>query len=153
MQKNCSGKIHLVTSGGGLILENLKGEINAHTSGGGVEGSNIEGELVTGTSGGGIDLKNMNCSLEANTSAGNLDAQMVGVGKYLKLHTSAGNIDLQLPSKKGLNLSLSAENISDHIASNFQGEWNKRHVDGSVNGGGVPVNASASSGDINLRFN
>jgi len=151
--KNCDGKIRLVTSGGGLVLEDLKGTITAHTSGGGIEGNNIEGELITGTSGGGIDLKHMSCSLEATTSGGNLNAEITKAGKYLKLHASAGDINLQLPSKQGLDLSLSAESISDHIASGFKGEWNKRHVDGSVNGGGIPVNADASSGDINVRFN
>jgi len=151
--KNCEGHIQLRTSGGGLILENLKGTINAHTSGGGIEGTHVEGELITSTSGGGIDLKEMNCSLEASTSAGSLNAQMTGVGKYLKLSTSAGNIELELPSKQGLDLSLRAESIDDKIADGFKGEWTKRHVDGSVNGGGIPVNAQASSGNIHVRFN
>jgi Putative adhesin len=151
--KDCEGKIKLVTSGGGLRLENLKGTIYAHTSGGGVEGSNIEGELVTGTSGGGIDLKEMACSLEANTSAGSLRAEMKKVGKYLKVSTSAGNIDLELPQKQGLDLNLRAERINDHILSGFTGEWKKDYVNGSINGGGVPVDAHASSGDINVKFN
>ncbi|MFI5139055.1 MAG: DUF4097 family beta strand repeat-containing protein [Sphingobacteriales bacterium] len=151
--KNCEGHIQLRTSGGGLILENLKGTINAHTSGGGIEGSHVEGELITSTSGGGIDLKEMNCSLEASTSAGSLNAQMTGVGKYLRLSTSAGNIELDLPSNKGFDLNLKAESIDDKIADGFKGEWTKRHVDGSVNGGGIPVNAQASSGNIHVRFN
>ena len=142
--KNCTGTIRLVTSGGGIELESLKGNIYAHTSGGGVEGNHIEGELITGTSGGGIDLKDMNCSLEANTSAGDLNAEMNGVGKYLKLHTSGGNIDLKLPAKAGLDLNLSAGQISDNTISNFSGSWNKRSVTGSVNGGGVPVEAHAN---------
>jgi DUF4097 and DUF4098 domain-containing protein YvlB len=150
--RNCSGKIKLVTSGGGLRLEDLKGDIYAHTSGGGVEGSNIEGELVTGTSGGGIDLRHMNCSLDAGTSGGSLYAQMDGVGKYLKLHASGGNIDLLIPSKQGLDLNLNADYISDHILSGFKGEWEKRHVTGSINGGGVPVDAHAN-GDIDVRYN
>ncbi|MDB4901244.1 MAG: hypothetical protein JWQ63_525 [Mucilaginibacter sp.] len=155
LAKNCSGKIRLVTSGGGLVLEDLKGTIYSHTSGGGVEGNNIEGELITGTSGGGIELKHMNCSLEAITSGGNLDAQMTHVGKYLKLHASAGNIDLVLPLKQGLYLDLSGESINQHPGniSGFSGEWNKHHINGSVNGGGAPVNANASSGDINVKFN
>ena len=149
--KNCNGTIRLITSGGGIVLQGLKGNITAHTSGGGVEGDHIEGELVTGTSGGGIDLKDMNCSLEANTSAGDLDVQMNGVGKYLKLHTSAGSIGLQLPAKTGLDLNLSAEHISDNNLSNFSGSWNKRNVSGSVNGGGVPVEAHAQ-GSIDISF-
>jgi DUF4097 and DUF4098 domain-containing protein YvlB len=152
--RNLNGKIKLMTSGGGLVLENLKGDINAHTSGGGIEGKHIEGELITSTSGGGIDLKDMNCSLDANTSAGDLDVQMVKVGKYLKLSASSGTIDMQLPSKQGFDLNLHGENISDHFGMNgFTGEWKKDHVNGSVNGGGIPVNANASSGGINLKFN
>ena len=152
--KNCNGKIRLVTSGGGLDLNDLKGNIYAHTSGGGVEGSNIEGELITGTSGGGIDLKHMNCSLEANTSAGSVYAQMEQVGKYLKLSTSAGDIDLQLPSKQGLDLDLRGESVNQHPENitAFNGELTKNHINGSVNGGGIPVEAHASSGDIHLNF-
>ena len=153
--KNCDGKIKLITSGGGLILNNLKGAITAHTSGGGIEADNIEGELVTGTSGGGIDMKRMKCSLEASTSGGNLHAQITQVGKYLKLNASAGNIDLELPIKQGLNLDIRGESINQHPGniSGFSGNWNKHHIDGSVNGGGAPVTADAHSGDINLRFN
>jgi hypothetical protein len=153
--KNCNGKIKLITSGGGIELENLKGSIISHTSGGGVEGKNIEGELITGTSGGGIDLKGMSCSLEANTSAGNLDVEMKQVGKYLKLRASSGNIDLDLPLKQGLDLNLRAESINQHPSkiSGFTGDWSKNRINGSVNGGGIPVDASASSGNLNVKFN
>ncbi|HZY35837.1 MAG TPA: DUF4097 family beta strand repeat-containing protein [Mucilaginibacter sp.] len=149
--RNCEGQIRLVTSGGGLELDDLKGTIYAHTSGGGVDGNHIEGELTTGTSGGSIDLKDMACSLDANTSAGSLRAQMRAMGKYLRLHTSAGDIELEIPAKQGLDLDLSAERISDNMLTNFTGTWDKRHVMGSVNGGGIPVEARASSGDIDVR--
>jgi DUF4097 and DUF4098 domain-containing protein YvlB len=149
--KNCEGQIKLVTSGGGLDLRDLKGTIYAHTSGGGVEGSHIEGELTTGTSGGSVDLTDMACSLEANTSAGGMHVQMRALGKYLKLRTSAGNIDLEIPAKQGLDLDLSAERISDNMLTNFTGSWDKKHVMGSVNGGGIPVEARATSGDIDLK--
>lgn len=150
---NCTGEIKLRTSGGGLVLRNLKGNINAGTSGGGVDGSNIEGELVTSTSGGGIILKDMDCSLDAHTSAGSLFAQMKKVGKYLKLGTSAGNIDLELPAKQGLDLNLHGESVSQHQFNSFNGEWDKDHVHGTVNGGGASVDANANSGNINVKFN
>jgi hypothetical protein len=153
--RNCNGKIELVTSGGGLVLENLKGTIGARTSGGGVEGKNIEGELNTSTSGGGIDLKHMSCSLDAATSAGNLNAQMDKVGKYLRLNASSGSMDLELPLKQGMNLNLRAQRINPHPdkISGFSGEWDKEHISGTVNGGGSEVQAHASSGDINVKFN
>jgi DUF4097 and DUF4098 domain-containing protein YvlB len=147
----CDGTIRLNTSGGGIELNDMKGNITAHTSGGGVNGDHIEGELITGTSGGGIDLHNMNCSLEATTSAGNLNAQMTGVGKYLKLHTSAGSIDLRLPAGQGMNLELSAEQINSNELKNFSGTWDKRSVSGSVNGGGIPIEAHAN-GSLDVSF-
>jgi DUF4097 and DUF4098 domain-containing protein YvlB len=149
---NCTGTIKLETSGGGLELENLKGTINAHTSGGGVRGNNIEGELVTSTSGGGIDLRDMNCSLDAHTSAGSLIAQMKQVGKYLRLGTSAGNIELELPAKQGLDLNLNAERVDQHQFNGFKGDWDERHVHGTVNGGGASVDANANSGNISVKF-
>jgi hypothetical protein len=153
--KNCSGQIKLHTSGGGLRLENLKGTINAGTSGGGVQGNNIEGELVTNTSGGGIDLTEMNCSLSASTSAGSLHAEMKQVGKYLKLFTSAGNIDVQLPLKQGLDLDIKGDRVNQHPwkLSDFSGDWDKDRIKGTVNGGGIPVSANASSGNVNVKFN
>jgi hypothetical protein len=152
---HCEGNIRLSTSGGGLDLHDLKGTIKAHTSGGGIEGGNIEGELITSTSGGSIDLKHMNCSLEASTSGGSLYAQMTHVGKYLKLGASAGDIDIELPAKQGFDLNLSGQGISQRPSSagSFNGEWEKRHVNGTVNGGGTSVEVHASSGDINVKFN
>lgn len=153
--KNCSGKIKLETSGGGIQLANLRGTISAHTSGGGVQGNNITGELITSTSGGGIDLKQMDCSLNASTSAGSLYAQMKKVGKYLKLEASSGNIDMELPLKQGLDLDISGDaiNQSPSKISGFSGQWEKDRIKGKVNGGGIPVSADASSGNVNVKFN
>jgi hypothetical protein len=150
--RDCAGTIKLVTSGGGIELTNLKGNIDAHTSGGGIMGRNIEGELITSTSGGGIDLKEMNCSLEAHTSAGSLNAQMAHVGKYLRLSSSAGNVNVELPGNQGYDLNLTAERISERINGNFNGTWDKEHVNGSLNGGGIPVDIH-SNNNMNLKLN
>ena len=153
MARHCDGQIKLHTSGGGLRLEDLKGNITAYTSGGGVEGARIEGELITSTSGGGIELKEMNCSLDAHTSAGNLIAQIISVGKYLKLSTSAGSVYLELPARQGLDLDLRGEYVSHQQLNGFNGDLDKKHVHGTVNGGGATVEARASSGNVNVKFN
>ena len=95
----------------------------------------------------------MNCSLDAHTSAGSLSAQMKQVGKYLRLGTSAGNIELELPAKQGLDLNLNAERVDQHQFSGFKGDWDERHVHGTVNGGGASVDANANSGNISVKFN
>lgn len=150
---NCEGKIKLETSGGSLHLEALKGSINANTSGGSVLANNIEGELTTGTSGGSVNLTKLACSLNASTSGGSMNVELLHIGKYVKLDVNGGHIDLKLPLKQGMNLSFSAEKINNPtIISGFSGEWDKTHVKGSVNGGGVPVNVDAS-GHLEVSFN
>ena len=149
----CHGKIKLETSGGSLHLENLKGTINANTSGGSIHADHVEGDLITGTSGGSVDLTQMYCSLEASTSGGNMNVEMARMGKYLKLDVSGGHVDLKLPAKQGYDLNLSADKINPPTyVSNFTGEWNKDRVNGSLNGGGIPVKVDAS-GRLDLSFN
>ncbi|HEY8930581.1 MAG TPA: DUF4097 family beta strand repeat-containing protein [Mucilaginibacter sp.] len=150
--KNCQGKIKLETSGGSLHLENLNGSINANTSGGSVQASDIKGELITGTSGGSVNLARMDCSLEASTSGGSMHVDMVHLGKYVKLDVSGGHVDLRLPAGQGMNLDLSASKINSTSISKFSGEWEKDHVRGTLNGGGVPVKVDASD-SLTLSFN
>jgi len=150
---NCQGKIRLETSGGSLHLESLKGTINANTSGGSVHANNIEGELITGTSGGSVELSQLSCSLEASTSGGSMRIDVVHAGKYIKLDDSGGHIELRLPAKQGYELNLSANRISKPAnMSGFNGEWEKDHVRGSMNGGGTTVNVDAS-GHLDISFN
>jgi len=150
---SCQGKIHLETSGGSLHLDGLKGNIDANTSGGSIEANNIEGELKTGTSGGSLNLSRLSCSLDASTSGGSINAEIIHAGKYVKLDVSGGHVDLRLPAKQGYDLNLSANRITkpDNL-SGFNGEWEKDHVRGSINGGGIPVNVDAS-GHLDITFN
>ncbi len=148
---NCHGKIKLETSGGSLSLDNLKGSITANTSGGSIHADKIEGELITGTSGGSVSLTQMACSLDASTSGGSMHVELLSVGKYVKLDVSGGHVDLKLPSKKGMDLDFSADKINPGSLAGFTGDWDKTHVKGSINGGGVPVKVDAS-GHLDVSF-
>jgi Putative adhesin len=150
--KNSHGNIKLVTSGGSVSLLSLQGTIKASTSGGSVEGDAIEGELSAHTSGGNIDMKDLSCSLETSTSGGNIDVNMKSLGKYIKITNSGGSIDLQLPQDKGVDLKLYADRIQAGTLNNFKGDIEKTHIEGSLNGGGVPVTVHGGSGKINLTF-
>jgi len=150
---NCNGTIRLETSGGSLNLNDLKGSIKANTSGGSIHGNNIDGELITGTSGGSVNLSRLSCSLAASTSGGSMHVEMLHVGKYVKLDVSGGHVDLKLPAKQGLDLNLSANRIAKPAnTKGFNGEWEKTHVKGTVNGGGIPVRVDAS-GSLDINFN
>jgi hypothetical protein len=150
---NCSGKIRLSTSGGSLTLHDLKGDIKATTSGGSVNGKNIEGELITSTSGGSVNLNALSCSLDASTSGGSLNVEIIEIGKYVKLNNSGGHIDLTIPKDKGYDLKLYGDKMDKNFTlNNFSGTVKENKIEGTVNGGGIPVTADASGGKIYLSF-
>lgn len=149
---HCSGKIKLTTSGGPLNLNDLSGNILATTSGGNVDAEKISGELITHTSGGNISLTGMRGSLEASTSGGNINIEVLETGKYVKLSNSGGRVDLQIPKGKGLDLDVHGGRIRTEGLSNFSGSMEKETISGKVNGGGVPVDINAGSGDVTLAL-
>ena len=149
---HCTGNIKLETSGGSLELNDLSGKIEAGTSGGGIHGSRVSGDLSVSTSGGSIHFSDLSCTLDASTSGGGIDVTMVSIGKSIQLNTSAGGISLHLPSGKGLDLALSGQRVETSNLANFSGTTEKDRVNGSVNGGGIPVRLSANSGTVRVAF-
>lgn len=149
---NCSGTLRLATSGGNLKLRLLQGNIRATTSGGNVEGEEVGGELMAHTSGGNVRLKDLSCSLETSTSGGDIDVSMKELGKYLTVTNSSGSIDLELPQGKGIDLSVHASKVKANAFNNFKGQSDEEHINGSINGGGIPVKVDGGSGRVRLTF-
>ena len=143
--ENAHGDIKLSTSGGSLTLAQLQGTIRATTSGGNIHADNIEGELSAHTSGGNVGMTNLSCSVETSTSGGNIDVSIKTLGKYVKISNSGGHIDLQVPQSQGMDLNLSADKVNATALSGFKGDIKKDRIEGSLNGGGVPVNVHGGS--------
>jgi hypothetical protein len=142
----------MTTSGGNMDMQNVKGTVHATTSGGHIDGDGIGGELKTSTSGGNIHLDNLTCSLNASTSGGSIDVTMKTMGKYLELGNSGGNIHLTLPGGQGYNLAISGDKIHTDKLTNFSGTMDNHNLEGTLNGGGVPVRVSGNSGHVTLSF-
>ena len=145
--KESSGNMRLHTSGGSIRLTDLKGTIDAQTSGGSVNGDNVEGDIKASTSGGSVRLANVSGSLDASTSAGGVDVSITKLTGPIRLTTSAGNVRVKMPLDKGISLNLSGNNIKIPL-SNFSGDTEKDRIKGTLNGGGIPVTLSASSGSV-----
>ena len=141
------GNIRLVTSGGSISLAELNGKIKASTSGGGVRADGIRGDLEASTSGGSIRMKNLAASVKASTSAGSIEADFVQLGEFVSLTTSSGSVRVNMPLNKGLDLDLRGNKVSIDL-KNFDGRMDKDRVQGSLNGGGIPVKLTASSGSV-----
>jgi DUF4097 and DUF4098 domain-containing protein YvlB len=149
---SCSGNIRLSTSGGNLRLRLLQGTIRASTSGGNVEGEEIRGELSAHTSGGNVRLRDLYCSLETSTSGGQIDVNMKELGKYLTVTNSSGDIDLELPQDKGIDLKVRGSKVKANSLNHFHGEVTEDHIDGAMNGGGIPVKVDGGGGRVRLTF-
>jgi hypothetical protein len=150
--EDCMGTMELVTSGGSLNLKDLMGKVEARTSGGSVRGNDIKGDLLAHTSGGNVDLKGLSGSLDASTSGGGMRVELTELGKYVTISNSGGNIDLTIPGDKGLDLKLRGNRINTGSLKNFSGKVEEDEVNGTLNGGGVPVTVRSSSGRINLSL-
>ncbi len=148
-----SGNITITTSGGSINMEDLSGKINASTSGGNVKGKGIGGDLKASTSGGNVSLHNLTCALNAGTSGGNIDVSIKTLSGHVSINNSAGKVNLELPKDAGVDLKLSASKISTPNLQNFSGSGTNEEMQGTINGGGVPVTVHAGSGKINLEFN
>jgi hypothetical protein len=148
---DCDGTIDLSTSGGSLTLEALKGTIKAVTSGGSITASELRGESVVRTSGGSIRLRRIYGALEASTSAGSVDAEILELGKYLNINVTVGSLSIKLPMNKGLTLDCSASKIDSESLNNFSGQFDKKHIKGTLNGGGVPVKLVVNSGNLTMK--
>jgi hypothetical protein len=144
--ENSAGVISLSTSGGSLNLVGLQGNINAQTSGGSINGSNIRGELVTNTSGGSVNLSGLSCSLETSTSGGSMNIAVKELGKFVKVSSSGGNIKLEVPANKGINLKVDGSRLKVGPLKNFNGQNDERSIDGTLNGGGIPVEVHGNGG-------
>jgi DUF4097 and DUF4098 domain-containing protein YvlB len=148
----CEGKIQMETSGGNVSLRGVKGSIHASTSGGEVEGGKITGNLDAHTSGGNIDLDDVAASLSASTSGGNIRVHFLST-KSVDLSNSSGDISLSLPPGQGMDLRISGERVHSTTLDNFRGTFDEHHIDGTLNGGGIPVRVDGNSGEVHLSFN
>ena len=146
-----SGTTKAHTSGGSINVNDYQGKLDANTSGGSIRVDGSEGEATLETSGGSINLENIRGSLEAHTSGGSIRANVEELGKFLTLKTSGGGITATIPGGQGLDLDLSGNRVNTKLV-NFTGESDKNSINGSVNGGGVPVNLHTSGGSVTLDY-
>ena len=88
---NLTGNENFKTSGGGLLIDKLSGTINGKTSGGGIIVSNSSRDIDLKTSGGGIIAKNCDGNIKLETSGGGLILK--ALKGTIMAHTSGGGIE------------------------------------------------------------
>ena len=149
--RDITGKLDVSTYGGNITGVNISNGLLAETKGGDITLSNAQGAIDATTAGGNIKLYEISGSVKAISHAGNISANIIKLTDKLELATSAGSINAIIPSKLGLNLDLSADNIDTPLL-NFKGTAKKDRLIGQLNDGGIKVTISADAGDVVLNY-
>jgi len=147
-----TGPARLNTSGGDVSAKNVTGNVELRTSGGGILADNIKGDVDADTSGGDVRLLNVDGKIRGNTSGGSVRVSLVGANRGISATTSGGDVELTLPRTTTGNVkaTTSGGDISSDLPlmTNSQKEG---RLEGSMNGGGQPIDAHTSGGNIRLR--
>ncbi|WPP51536.1 DUF4097 family beta strand repeat-containing protein [Catalinimonas niigatensis] len=139
------------TSGGSINISQYDGVMKGNTSGGSIRANNSKGELNLHTSGGSIVLEDVSGNIDAHTSGGSIKAFVNDLDEYLTLKTSGGSINAVIPQGIGVDLNLSGNRVNTKL-TNFTGQAEKNNIEGSMNGGGVPITLKTSGGSVNLDY-
>jgi hypothetical protein len=129
--------VNVTNTNGQVSLTSLSGKVNAHTTNGGVNGKNLTGGVDARSTNGGVTL----------------DLGSVGT-EPISARTTNGGVTLIVPEKAKANLSASWTNGGINVSSvaNLDvSEKSRRHFEGTLNGGGTPIDLQTTNGGIRVR--
>ena len=159
------------TGSGGITIDNVKGNVHAKTGSGTIRATGVAGGFEGGTGSGSLrleqtspgsvrastgsgslDLRGVRGSLEASSGSGSINAEGEPTGAWT-LHTGSGSVHLRMPSNAAFDLD--AHTSSGSISVDFpvvtETSNGKKDLRGRVRGGGVSVQISTGSGDIDIH--
>ncbi len=146
-----AGDVELKTSGGSITIDEVEGYVDANTSGGRIRANDIAGGIFAKTSGGSITLENVSGNVEAKTSGGSIDAEIVKPQDYIELKTSGGSISVSVPKDAGYDVDLDGNRVRADL-NDFQGDYDRDELQGTMNGGGTRITAKTSGGSVTMRY-
>ena len=146
------GNLEAHTSGGTVRAEQVSGSVKLGSSGGDVLADGITGPIAARTTGGDVRLEKIDGAIQANTSGGEIGVELVGANRGIDVSTSGSDIFLQLPSAVTATVDASAGSGKVKSELPITGLLDgKSKVQGTINGGGEPIRARTSGGDIVLQ--
>ena len=105
------------------------------------------------TSGGDIVLSAIEGKVRAETSGGNITMKVNESNKGIFAETSGGNIDIALPKNifATVDASTSGGEVTCDYPITMKGKLDESRIRGTINGGGNPIHAHTSGGNIWIR--
>jgi hypothetical protein len=137
-----SGNIHATGLHGGFNVETGSGNIYAEQTG--------QSDVKASTGSGSIELRNLHGGLRAETGSGNIKLGGTPTSAW-HLETGSGSVDYW-PGDAALTLDAETASGSVHTqrALVSQGESDRHHLTGKLNGGGPTVRIETGSGNIRI---
>lgn len=157
-----SGDVEIQDVGNALKAESGSGTVHARgihgpadlqTGSGDIElQETAAGDVRAQTGSGSIRLNGVSGALKAGTGSGDIEVGGQPTSDW-KLDTGSGSVHLTVGPSAHYTLNASTGSGSVHTAQPIamQGEINKHHVNGTVNGGGPIIRANTGSGDIDIN--
>lgn len=138
--ENLRGPVRATTGSGSVEIGRIGSEVEAQSGSGHIEIAGADGNVNAHTGSGHITLHNIKAGLRASTGSGGIDADGDARNDW-DLHTGSGSIEVRTPSSAAFHVD--AESGSGGVTINkpitMQGSVSRRHVEGSVGGGGGPM--------------
>ncbi len=142
------------SSGSGSVrARNVSGPASLESGSGDIElNQSAPGDVRAQTGSGNIRLNNVSGGLKAGTGSGDIEVSGNPASDW-KLDTGSGSVRLTLGSAARFNLSASTGSGSIHTQQSMatQGESNRHHLSGTVNGGGPTLRINTGSGDVEIK--
>ena len=146
------GNVNLKTSSGSIEADSCSGTINMSTFGGGVTVARIEGDVDVSSSAGEISLTGVSGAIRAGTGGGNMTLRLAGPNHGIHAESSGGDIRISLPRQDSgdIDAEASGGEVTCTFAEHLEGTIHRDEIDARWNGGGNPVYAHTTGGDVHL---
>ncbi len=150
--QNLGANAHLETGSGSIDAETIRGAATLETGSGDIRLSQAAaGDVKASTGSGSIRATGVDGGLKAETGSGDIEIAGKPTADW-KLGSGSGSIRLAVG---GAKFNLNAETASGTVHMDqpitMQGDVNRHHVRGTVNGGGPTIKAETGSGDITVK--
>jgi len=139
-----SGSIHAISIGGAFTGQTGSGDVRLEQS--------APGDVEISTGSGSVEVKSVKGAVRVSTGSGEIEAAGDPTGEW-KLRTGSGDVTVTLAKDAAFDVYAhsSSGNIDTDREMAVQGNINHHEIHGKVNGGGVMVDLSTSSGTIRIR--
>jgi DUF4097 and DUF4098 domain-containing protein YvlB len=150
---NISGSVKADTGSGSIRAENIAGNFDGDTGSGGIYVSQRgPGDVLVSTGSGSTELVGISGAVRASAGSGGIKVEGRQEGRW-KLSTGSGSITVSLPDDAAFELDAETNSGSINVEHPITTQHNssKKHVKGTVRGGGHLLRIDTGSGGIRVN--